>query len=259
MLTSSTRMACFTSAWWYWHCEHVSMLLLAFSSENYCVPTRLRMLHTLLQNSHLFWDTTVSLSFKTNNDTQHSQPHTHTHAHTHTHTHNHATQHAGSRKLTSAHTHGYHSENQATCHQRFAYLEEFTYTADTPSPIHCFELWHVLAVTLTSSISQLDSRAQLWMRRGTEEMQRERERGERQEKCLEFTWRVHPTSRTCQFITRFITVLVSLSFIFLFIFCYLSTIKMLTSLIIQYFKMEVTLSSKMRLGYPNMSSSRRLS
>ena len=56
------------------------------------------------------------------------------------------------------HTQGYHSENQATCHLRFAYLEGHSYTTDTPSLIHCFELWHVLAVILTSSIGQLDGR-----------------------------------------------------------------------------------------------------
>lgn len=98
---------------------------------------------------HLFWDRTVSLSLKTNNDTQHANIHTP----------HHATQHAGSRKLTSTHTHGHNSENQAMCHLRFAYLEEHAYTTHTgtPSLIHCFELWHVLAVTLTSSISQPDS------------------------------------------------------------------------------------------------------
>lgn len=114
------------------------------------------------------------------------------HTHTRTHTHIAMPPNAQVPGSSHQHTYGYHSETQAMCHLRFAYLEEHTYTTDTPSLIHCFELWHVFAVTLTSSISQLDSRRDARVcsegsehMRGTEEMERERSsRGKRLVKLL---------------------------------------------------------------------------
>lgn len=82
-----------------------------------------------------------SVSLKANN-TQHS--------HTH-----HATQHVGSRNITPAHRNTTVGIGQRAI-RRHVCLEELEYVTHAIL-MHCFELWHVLTVTLTSLISVLDS------------------------------------------------------------------------------------------------------
>ncbi len=133
-------------------------------------------------------------------------------SHTHTHTHHHATQRAGSRKLTSTYT-GIPQWEPGNVPCKICLLGRahiHNTRTDTPSPIHCFGLWHVLAVTLTSSISQLDSRRDARAcstlntrgqgKRRWRERERERERGGIREKTLTL---ISSLRSGCQFSSSF--------------------------------------------------------